>query len=137
MRKNDIEVDVNAVIGFDIGFDFEVDVEVDNEFGIEFDTMFKTILNENGEIIITDGELNSEKISGFGEIILNNSAYLNLTDIYPIFEGVSVNFNSNESWIRFYNLDPSSAFYYYHDNIFYDDQQLSYPENMIISKWGQ
>ncbi len=88
------------------------------------------ILNENGKIIITDGELNSEKISGFGEIILNNSAYLNLTDIYPLFEGITVNINSNESWIRFYNLDPTSAFYYYHDNIFYEDQQLSYPENI-------
>ena len=88
------------------------------------------ILNENGKIIITDGELNSEKISGFGEIILNNSAYLNLTDIYPIFEGISVHINSNESWIRFYNLDPSSAYYYYHDNIFYEDQELSYPDNI-------
>ena len=88
------------------------------------------ILNENGKIIITDGELNTEKISGFGEIILNNSAYLNLTDTYPLFEGITVNINSNESWIRFYNLDPSSAFYYYHDNIFYEDQQLSYPENI-------
>ena len=88
------------------------------------------ILNENGKIIITEGELNSEKISGFGEIILNNSAYLNLTDIYPIYEGISVHINSNESWIRFYNLDPSSAYYYYHDNIFYEDQELSYPENI-------
>ena len=88
------------------------------------------ILNENGKIIITEGELNSEKISGFGEIILNNSAYLNLTDIYPIFEGISVYINSYESWIRFYNLDPSSAYYYYHDNIFYEDQELSYPENI-------
>ena len=93
------------------------------------------ILNENGKITITDGELNSEKISGFGEIILNNSAYLNLTDIYPIFEGISVHFNSNESWIRFYNLDPSSAFYYYHDNIFYEDQQLSYPENIRFDNY--
>ena len=93
------------------------------------------ILNENGKIIITDGELNSEKISGFGEIILNNSAYLNLTDIYPIFEGISVNFNSNVSWIRFYNLDPTSAFYYYHDNIFYNDQQLSYPENVRFDNY--
>ncbi len=93
------------------------------------------ILNENGKIIITDGELNSEKISGFGEIILNNSAYLNLTDIYPIFEGISVNFNSNESWIRFYNLDPTSAFYYYHDNIFYNDEQLSYPENIRFDNY--
>ena len=93
------------------------------------------ILNENGKIIITDGELNSEKISGFGEIILNNSAYLNLTDIYPLFEGISVHINSNESWIRFYNLDPSSAFYYYHDNIFYDDQQLSYPENIRFDNY--
>ena len=93
------------------------------------------ILNENGKIIITDGELNSEKISGFGEIILNNSAYLNLTDIYPLFEGISVHINSNESWIRFYNLDPTSAFYYYHDNIFYNDQQLSYPENIRFDNY--
>ena len=93
------------------------------------------IINENGKIIITEGELNSEKISGFGEIILNNSAYLNLTDIYPLFEGISVHMNSNESWIRFYNLDPSSAFYYYHDNIFYDDQQLSYPENIRFDNY--
>ena len=88
------------------------------------------ILNENGKIIITDGELNSEKISGFGQIILNNSAYLNLTDIYPLFEGITVNINSNVSWIRFYNIDPFSAFYYYQDNIYYEDQQLSYPENI-------
>ena len=93
------------------------------------------ILNENGKIIITDGELNSEKISGFGEIILNNSAYLNLTDIYPLFEGITVNINSNVSWIRFYNLDPSSAFYYYHDNIFYNDQQLSFPENIRFDNY--
>ena len=93
------------------------------------------ILNENGKIIITDGELNSEKISGFGQIILNNSAYLNLTDIYPLFEGITVNINSNVSWIRFYNLDPSSAFYYYHDNIFYEDQQLSYPENIRFDNY--
>jgi hypothetical protein len=93
------------------------------------------ILNENGKIIITDGELNSEKISGYGQIILNNSAYLNLTDIYPLFEGISAHINSNESWIRFYNLDPSSAFYYYHDNIFYDDQQLSYPENIRFDNY--
>mgnify|MGYP001422864113 FL=1 len=93
------------------------------------------ILNENRKIIITEGELNSEKISGFGEIVLNNSAYLNLTDIYPIFEGISVHINSNESWIRFYNLDPSSAFYYYHDNIFYEDQQLSYPENIRFDNY--
>ena len=93
------------------------------------------ILNENGKIIITEGELNSEKISGFGEIILNNSAYLNLTDIYPIFEGISVHINSNESWIRFYNLDPSSAYYYYHDNIFYEDQQLSYPEEIRFDNY--
>ena len=93
------------------------------------------ILNENGKIIIEDGELNSEKISGFGEITLNNSAYLNLTDIYPLFEGISVHINSNESWIRFYNLDPSSAFYYYHDNIFYNDQQLSYPEDIRFDNY--
>ena len=93
------------------------------------------ILNENGKIIITEGELNSEKISGYGQIILNNSAYLNLTDIYPLFEGISAHINSNESWIRFYNLDPSSAFYYYHDNIFYDDQQLSYPENIRFDNY--
>lgn len=93
------------------------------------------ILNENGKITITEGELNSEKISGFGEIILNNSAYLNLTDIYPLFEGISININSNESWIRFYNLDPSSAFYYYHDNIFYENQQLSYPENIRFDNY--
>ena len=93
------------------------------------------ILNENGKIIITDGELNSEKISGFGEITLNNSAYLNLTDTYPLFDGISVHINSNESWIRFYNLDSSSAFYYYHDNIFYNDQQLSYPEDIRFDNY--
>ena len=93
------------------------------------------ILNENGKITITEGELNSEKISGFGEIILSNSAYLNLTDIYPLFEGISVHINSNESWIRFYNLDPTSAFYYYHDNIFYNDQQLSYPEDIRFDNY--
>ena len=30
---------------------------------------------------------------------------------------------------------PSSAFYYYHDNIFYNDQQLSYPEDIRFDNY--
>ena len=93
------------------------------------------ILNEEGKITITDGKLNTEKISGLGEIILDKSGYLNLNDPYPISEGITISITSNESWIRLYNVDPSSAFYYYHDNIFYEDQQLSYPEEIRFDNY--
>ena len=93
------------------------------------------VLNQEGKITITDGKLNTEKISGLGEIILNKSGYLNLNDPYPISEGITISITSNESWIRLYNVDPSSAFYYYHDNIFYEDQQLSYPEEIRFDNY--
>ena len=88
------------------------------------------ILSDNGKIIISNGELNSEIISGTGEVLLNESSYLNMTDNYPIHEGISIRLNSSNSWVRLHNVEPSSAFYYYHDNIFYEDQQLSYPEDI-------
>ena len=93
------------------------------------------ILNQEGKITITDGKLNTQKISGLGEVILNKSGYLNLNDFYPISEGITISITSNESWIRLYNVDPSSAFYYYHDNIFYEDQQLSYPEEIRFDNY--
>lgn len=93
------------------------------------------VLNQEGKITVTDGKLNTEKITGLGEIILNKSGYLNLNDPYPISEGITISITSNESWIRLYNVDPSSAFYYYHDNIFYEDQQLSYPEEIRFDNY--
>ena len=88
------------------------------------------ILDEDGKVTINDGKLNTYKISGLGKIILNKYGYLNLNDPYPISEGITISITSNESWVRLYNVEPSSAFYYYHDNIFYEDQQLSYPEDI-------
>ena len=113
--------------GESIGFSLYLTCEV-NASG-------EIVLNQEGKITITDGKLNTEKISGLGEIILDKSGYLNLNDSYPIFEGITISITSNESWIRLYNVDPSSAFYYYHDNIFYEDQQLSYPEEIRFDNY--
>ena len=87
-------------------------------------------LEGNIKITIVDGELYTDKITGIGQIILNDSSYLNINGNYPFHEGVLIKINSEKSWVRLYNLEPNSAFYYYHDNIFYEDQQLSYPEDI-------
>ena len=88
------------------------------------------ILSENGSLVAENGDFDFEKISGLGEIILNQSSYLNLSDLYPISEGITISMNSNKSWIKLYNVDPLSANYYYFDNILYENEQLSYPEEI-------
>ncbi len=88
------------------------------------------ILSENGNLIAENGDFDLEKISGLGEIILNESSYLNLSDLYPISEGITISMNSNKSWIKLYNVDPMSANYYYFDNILHENEQLSYPEEI-------
>ena len=92
-------------------------------------------LGENGEITIINGQLNGDSITGFGNIIMGDSSYLNLENSYPIHEGLSITFESNNSWVRLSNLDPDSAYYYYHDNFFQTNQLLSYPENLRIDNY--
>jgi len=93
------------------------------------------IIDDNGVIDLLHGELNAEKISGTGKIILNEASYINLNDEYPISEGINISINSHKSWVRLYNVEPSNAFYYYSDNFFYEDQQLSYPENIRFDNY--
>ena len=92
-------------------------------------------LGENGKITIVNGELNGDSINGFGSIILGESSYLNLENSYPLHEGLSITFESNISWIRLLNVEPTSAYYYYHDNFFQENQLLSYPENLRIDNY--
>ncbi len=92
-------------------------------------------LGENGKITIVNGQLDGDSITGLGSIILGESSYLNLDNSYPLDEGLSITFESNKSWIRLFNVEPNSAFYYYHDNFFQQDQLLSYPENLRIDNY--
>tara|TARA_B100001939_G_C16945171_1_gene619990 strand:- start:843 stop:2714 length:1872 start_codon:yes stop_codon:yes gene_type:complete len=92
-------------------------------------------LGENGKITIVNGQLDGDSITGLGSIILGESSYLNLDNSYPLDEGLSITFESNKSWIRLLNVEPNSAFYYYHDNFFQQDQLLSYPENLRIDNY--
>ena len=92
-------------------------------------------LGENGKITIVNGQLDGDSIAGLGSIILGESSYLNLDNSYPLDEGLSITFESNKSWIRLFNVEPNSAFYYYHDNFFQQDQLLSYPENLRIDNY--
>ena len=92
-------------------------------------------LGENGKITIINGQLNGDSISGVGSIFLGESSYLNLENSYPLHEGLSITFESNKSWIRLFNVEPNSAYYYYHDNFFQENQVLSYPENLRIDNY--
>ena len=92
-------------------------------------------LGENGKITIVNGQLDGDSITGLGSIILGESSYLNLDNSYPLDEGLSITFESNKSWIRLFNVEPNSAFYYYHDNFFQQDQLVSYPENLRIDNY--
>ena len=94
-------------------------------------------LGENGKITIVNGELNANSIGGIGEILMNQSSYLDLNDTYPMDEGLTVIFNSNQSWVRFYNVDPTTAYYYYSDNFMQENEMLSYPENLRIDNYYQ
>ena len=92
-------------------------------------------LGENGKITLTNGELNGDSITGLGNIVLGESSYLNLENSYPLEDGLLITFESNKSWIRLFNLDPSSAYYYYHDNFIQENQLLSYPDNLRIDNY--
>ena len=92
-------------------------------------------LGENGKITLVNGQLNGDSITGLGNIVLGESSYLNLENSYPLEEGLLITFESNKSWIRLFNLDPSSAYYYYHDNFIQENQLLSYPDNLRIDNY--
>jgi len=92
-------------------------------------------LGENGKIFIVNGELEGDSIVGIGNINMGESSYLNLHNSYPIEEGLSVNFESNNSWVRLYNVEPFTAYYYYSGNIFLENQILSYPESLRIDNY--
>ena len=94
-------------------------------------------LGENGKITIINGQLNGDSISGVGNIVMDESSYLYLDSSYPIEEGLSVNFESNKSWIRLNNVEPFTAYYYYSDNFFQENQVLSYPETLRIDNYYQ
>ncbi len=94
-------------------------------------------LGENGKITIINGQLNGDSISGVGNIVMNESSYLYLDGLYPIEEGLSVTFESNKSWIRLNNVEPFTAYYYYSDNFFQENQALSYPETLRIDNYYQ
>ena len=93
------------------------------------------ILEENVKITIINGELDAEKIRGIGEIILNESSYLNINTSYPIDEGILIKINSDKSWVRLYDLEPTSALYYYQDNFYNENQILTYPETLRIDNY--
>jgi len=94
-------------------------------------------LGENGKITIINGQLNGDSISGVGNIVMDESSYLYLDGSYPIEEGLSVTFESNKSWIRLNNVEPYTAYYYYSDNFFQENQALSYPESLRIDNYYQ
>ena len=94
-------------------------------------------LGENGKITIINGQLNGDSISGVGNIVMDESSYLYLDSSYPIEEGLSVTFESNKSWIRLNNVEPFTAYYYYSDNFFQENQALSYPESLRIDNYYQ
>ena len=92
-------------------------------------------LEENVKITIINGELDAEKIRGIGEIILNESSYLNINTSYPIDEGILIQINSDKSWVRLYDLEPTSVLYYYQDNFYNENQILTYPETLRIDNY--
>ena len=94
-------------------------------------------LGENGKITIINGQLNGDSISGVGNIVMDESSYLYLDGSYPIEEGLSFTFESNKSWIRLNNVEPFTAYYYYSDNFFQENQVLSYPETLRIDNYYQ
>ena len=94
-------------------------------------------LGESGKITIINGQLNGVSISGVGNIVMGESSYLYLDGSYPIEEGLLINFESNKSWVRLSEVNPTNSYYYYHDNFFQGNQLLSYPETLRIDNYFQ
>ena len=94
-------------------------------------------LGENGKITIINGELSGVSVSGVGNIIMGESSYIYLDNSYPIGEGLSITFESNNTWIRLNNVKTSTAYYNYSDNFFDENQVLSYPETLRIDNYYQ
>ena len=126
---SEIPVDDSINPGQAIEFDLYITCEVVANNDIN--------LGENGKITIINGQLNGDSISGVGNIVMHESSYLYLDGSYPIEEGLSVTFESNKSWIRLNNVEPYTAYYYYSDNFFQENQALSYPESLRIDNYYQ
>ncbi len=94
-------------------------------------------LGENGKITIINGELSGVSVSGVGNIIMGESSYIYLDNSYPIGEGLSITFESNDTWIRLNNVKTSTTYYNYSDNFFQENQVLSYPETLRIDNYYQ
>ena len=94
-------------------------------------------LGENAKITIINGELSGVSLSGVGNIIMGESSYMYLDNSYPIGEGLSITFESNNTWIRLNNVQTSTAYYNYSDNFFQENQALSYPETLRIDNYYQ
>ncbi len=126
---SEIPVDDSINPGQAIEFDLYITCEVVANNDIN--------LGENGKISIINGQLNGDSISGVGNIVMGESSYLYLDSSYPIEEGLSVTFESNNSWIRLNNVEPFTAYYNYSDNFFQENQVLSYPETLRIDNYYQ
>ena len=116
---------INPEVSIDFELLLSCDVVANNEIS----------LGENGKITIVNGELHGELISGIGQINLFESSYIYLESMYPIDESITINFNSHNSWILFRNVNPTTAFYYYNDNFFEENQLLSYPLSLRIDNY--
>ena len=92
-------------------------------------------LGENAKITIINGELSGVSLSGVGNIIMGESSYMYLDNSYPIGEGLSITFESNNTWIRLNNVKTSTAYYNYSDNFFHENQVLSYPGTLRIDNY--
>tara|TARA_Y100000385_G_scaffold291169_1_gene367619 strand:- start:2708 stop:3694 length:987 start_codon:yes stop_codon:yes gene_type:complete len=110
-------ISINAVT-FDrtIKFQFSSGAIFFNDISLNGNSVYSPpsqsiVLETSKSLDISDGTLSGYSIS-CGTLNLNDNSYVNLTANEPLLNAVQVNLNSNISWLRLYNVNPTLA----HDN---------------------
>ncbi len=87
-----------------------------------------------GSLVIKEANLKANGISG-GKIILQNDAYLDLSDTAPLQGNSRVELKSPIAWLRFLNTSTNNVLTNYIDLFSVDEIPANYPENIRIDNY--
>lgn len=92
------------------------------------------VLNPSNALYISNGSLNALSISG-GRLILDEDAYVHLTDSTPLLNDVEVDINAGLSWLCLENTSPNQVYDSFLSQISITDFAAQHPTNIRLDNY--
>ena len=92
------------------------------------------VLNPSNALHISNGSLDALSISG-GRLILDEDAYVHLTDSAPLLNDVEVDINSGLSWLCLENTSPNQVYDSFLSQISISDVAAQHPTNIRLDNY--